>query len=102
MKELIKINNKWVEPSNWKKAVKHHPVRAFERLNTKVKVVEEKGCKTYDEIVDVFEGDEPRPEVYKLSRKWQDKVTLGQDLKELRALLGWPLYQEWLRETITG
>ena len=96
MKELIKINNKWVEPSNWKTAVNYHPPIK------KTKVVEEKGCKTYDEIVDVFEGDEPRPEVYELSRKWQDKVTLGQDLKELRVLLGWPLYQEWLRETITG
>ena len=94
MKELIKINNVWVEPSSWKKAVKHHPI--------KTKEVKEKGCKTYDEIVDAFEGDEPRPEVYELSRKWQDKVTLGQDLKELRTLLGWPLYQEWLRETITG
>ena len=94
MKELIKVNNKWVKPSDWQKAVKHHPI--------KTKVVEEESCKTYDEIVDVFEGDEPRPEVYKLSRKWQDKVTLGQDLKELRALLGWPLYQEWLRETIKG
>jgi len=110
MKELIKINNKWVKPSDWEQAVSHHPFKAiveqaindFERLNTKVKVVEENGCKTYDEIVDVFKNDEPRPEVYKLSRKWQDKVTLGQDLKELRALLGWPLYQEWLRETITG
>ena len=94
MKELIKINNKWVEPSSWKGAVKHHPIKA--------KVVKEKCCKTYNEIVDAFEGDEPRPEVYELSRKWQDKVTLSQDLKELRALLGWPLYQEWLKETITG
>ena len=102
MKELVKINNKWVKPSDWEKAVSHHPVRAFERLNTKVKVVEEKGCKTYDEINDAFKGDEPRPEVNKLSRKWQDRVALKEDLGELRALLGWPLYQEWLRETITG
>ena len=94
MKELIKVNNKWVKPSDWKKAVKHHPI--------KTKVVEEKGCKTYNEIVDVFEGDEQRPEVNKLSRKWQNKITLSEDLRELRALLGWPLYQEWLRETITG
>ena len=94
MEELIKVNNKWVKPSDWKKAVKHHPI--------KTKVVKVKSCKTYNEIVDVFKGDEPRPEVYKLSRKWQEKVTLGQDLKELRVLLGWPLYQEWLRETITG
>ena len=96
MKELIKINNEWVEPSNWKTAVNYHP------SIKKTKVVEEKGCKTYDEIENAFKGDEPRPEVYELSRKWQDKVMLGQDLKELRALLGWPLYQEWLRETITG
>ena len=48
MKELIKINNKWVEPSNWKTAVISHP--PIKKTN----VVEEKGCKTYDEINDAF------------------------------------------------
>ena len=77
MKELTKINNKWVN-------------------------VEEKGCKDYSDIEDDFSGRRPKPEVNKLSSKWQDRVTLSEDLGQLRALLGWPLYQEWLRETITG
>ena len=74
MKELIKINNKWVRGSR----------------------------KERQDVVYRHRGDEPRPEVYKLSEKWQDKVTLSEDLRELRGLLGWPLYQEWLKETITG
>ena len=74
MKELIKINNKWVRSSR----------------------------KERQDVVYRHRGDEPRPEVYKLSEKWQDKITLSEDLGQLRALLGWPLYQEWLRETITG
>ena len=109
MEKLIKVNNEWVKEVKEVKAFDLHSwlrEKAEAHKQAEVKEVEikvkENGCKTYDEIVDSFKNDEPRPEVYKLSRKWQDKVTLGQDLKELRALLGWPLYQEWLRETITG
>ena len=127
MKELIKINNKWVSVDDWlKERTEYHEemdshddamalkaqgaidicsqLMPKEKKVRKVRVEKQevKGCKTYDEIVDVFEGDEQRPEVNKLSRKWQDRVTLSEDLGQLRALLGWPLYQEWLRETITG
>ena len=77
MKELTKINNKWVS-------------------------VEEKGCKEYSDIEDDFEGVKPKPEEYKLSREWQNRVTLSEDLGQLRSVLGWTLYQEWLRETVTG
>jgi hypothetical protein len=77
MKELTKINNKWVS-------------------------VEEKGCKEYSDIEDDFEGVKPRPIEYKLSREWKSRVTLSEDLGQLRSVLGWTLYQEWIRETITG
>ena len=103
MKELIKINNKWVKPSNWKAAVISYPsAEKGKKVEVKGKEVEVKRCKSYNEIVDTFEGDEPRPEVYRLSKKWQNKVTMSEDLKELRFILGWPLYQEWIKETITG
>tara|TARA_R110002020_G_scaffold20620_1_gene70352 strand:+ start:159 stop:380 length:222 start_codon:yes stop_codon:yes gene_type:complete len=59
-------------------------------------------CKSYDEIVKAFEGDEPRPDIFELSGEWQGKIDKDEDLKELRYILGWPLYNEWLKETITG
>jgi len=97
MIKLIKVDNEWVRVEDWLR-------QRAERLERKEKEkeVNVERCKSYNEIVDTFKGDEQRPEVNKLSRKWQDKVTLSEDLRELRALLGWPLYQEWLKETITG
>ena len=91
MKELIKINNEWVKE---------------EAVEAKKRVVEakekESGCKDLGDIADDFRGDEPRPIEYKLSREWQDRVVLSEDLGSLRSILGWTLYQEWIRETITG
>ena len=50
----------------------------------------------------VFSGRCSRCKEYKLSREWQSRVTLSEDLGQLRSVLGWTLYQEWIRETITG
>jgi len=77
MKELIKINNEWVKE-------------------------EEKVCKDYNEIESEFKGVKPIKVEYKLSREWQDRVTLSEDLGSLRSILGWTLYREWVKETITG
>ena len=124
MKELVKIDNVWVKRKeapkllNWKREIqkakiaREMAVRAEATLDILLglepKVKEEKEldtdikrCKSYDEIEKAFSGDEPRPEEYKLPRKWQDKVALGENLKEMRSLLGWSLYQEWVKETIT-
>ena len=113
MKGLTKINNEWVKiPERGNLVIdsdflwlKERSER-FKEEEEIVKVTEEveagiEGCKSYNDIVKAFRGDEPRPEVYKLPREWQDKVALGENLKELRSLLGWTLYQEWIKETIT-
>ena len=74
MKELIKINNKWVKSPR----------------------------KERQDVVYNVKGNKQRPEEYKLSREWQSRVTLSEDLGQLRSVLGWTLYQEWVKETITG
>ena len=74
MKELIKINNKWVKSPR----------------------------KERQDVVYSVKGNKQRPEEYKLSREWQSRVTLSEDLGQLRSVLGWTLYQEWVKETITG
>jgi hypothetical protein len=117
MEELIRINNKWVKLSDWKTAVttytpikktkaEHYMAMAV-KASQSLEVLHQSSPQVkkevkYNDFPDVdFRGDEVI-EVNKLSEKWQGKVTLSEDLKELRGLLGWPLYQEWLKETVTG
>ena len=115
MVKLIKVDNEWVRVEDWlrqraerlerkEKEKEVEPLKAMKGVRQEPfdNYREAKPEVKYNDIPDVdFRGDAPI-EVNKLSRKWQDKVTLSEDLRELRALLGWPLYQEWLKETITG
>tara|TARA_Y100000310_G_C20583618_1_gene764261 strand:- start:484 stop:807 length:324 start_codon:yes stop_codon:yes gene_type:complete len=106
MEELIRLDNKWVTLGDWLKETAEHYRKEEEReakvKEVKVNVVEVDGCKDLGDIVDGFRGDEPRPIEYKLSREWQDRVTLSEDLGSLRSVLGWTLYREWIKETVTG
>ena len=107
MEELVRLDNEFVTLEDWFKR-KRLQFRIEEEAEVKKReiVAKEKEdglrCKDYNDIVDGFKGDEPRPIEYKLSKEWQSKITLSEDLGQLRSVLGWTLYQEWLRETVTG
>tara|TARA_R100001530_G_scaffold57672_1_gene41882 strand:- start:760 stop:1083 length:324 start_codon:yes stop_codon:yes gene_type:complete len=107
MEELTRLGDKWVTLEDWFKE-KRLQFKIEEEAEAREREIEAKEkedglrCKDYNDIVDGFKGDEPRPIEYKLSREWQSRVTLSEDLGQLRSVLGWTLYQEWVKETITG
>ena len=107
MEELIRLDDEFVTLEDWFKR-KRLQFKIEEEAKVKKREIEAKEkedglrCKDYKDIVDGFKGDEPRPIEYKLSREWQSRITLSEDLGQLRSVLGWTLYQEWVRETITG
>ena len=74
-------------------------VASFYKSLIKLKEVE--SCKTYDEIVHEFDGDE-EIQVNELSPKYKEYILQKESMGSLRYVLGWKLYQEWIKETITG
>ena len=107
MEKLVKINNKWVKESELFTA---EAVASFYKSLIKVKeeqkqdiikVKEVEHCKTYDEIVHEFDGDE-EIQVNELSPKYKEYILQKESMGSLRYVLGWKLYQEWIKETITG
>ncbi len=115
MIELIRIDNRWVKESDlltgdkvtgFYKSLLHlresHPSwSTIEGKEIKTCIEEVKPCKTHDDIVKGFEGDE-EIETNELSTRHREYILQKERMGSLRYVLGWNLYQEWVKETITG
>ena len=112
MIELVRINNKWVKESDLPTGDKAPDHLTFLNLKAKgatyadsykslLHIEEVKPCKTHDDIVKGFEGDE-EIEANELSTRHREYILQKERMGSLRYVLGWNLYQEWVKETITG